>query len=65
MMDHWGYEKEEKPDFVEVTRCRHCEHWKTLVDRDNAWNGLCFGFDEFSPIVTPWNGYCFKGEKAQ
>lgn len=64
MIDHWGYEKEERPDFVEVTRCRYCEHWKTLVDRDNAWNGLCFGF-EFSPFVTPWNGYCFKGEKRK
>lgn len=66
MMDHLGYEKEERPDFVEVTRCRYCEHWETVVDRDKADIGLCYGFKLlFSPFTTPWNGYCYKGEKRK
>lgn len=65
-MDHWGYKKEERPDFVEVTRCRDCEHWETEidVDRDKAENGLCYAF-KFSLFTTPWNGYCFKGDKRK
>lgn len=25
--DHWGYEKEQQPDIVEVIRCKYCDHW--------------------------------------
>lgn len=63
-MDHWGYEKEERPDFVEVTRCRYCKHWETVIDPDKAENGLCYGF-KFSLFVTSKDEYCFRGEKRK
>ena len=38
--DHWGYEKEQQPDIVEVIRCKYCDHWdkKTHVcDRNRLF----------------------------
>ena len=57
MKDHWGYDKEKKPDIVEVVRCKDCVHWKksyTLPPR-------CEVFDWFSKK----NDYCSFAEKGE
>ena len=55
MMDHWGYEKEKKPDFVEVVRCKDCKHWYNDADTGTA----C----EFTNLGQPPDGYCNWGER--
>ena len=45
-----------------LVRCEDCEHWNPVIERDNAVNGLCYGF-EFLLFVTPKDGFCFKGDK--
>lgn len=60
--DHWGYEKEQQPDIVEVIRCKYCDSWETAYDADKAEHGLCRGHS-FSMFVTPADGYCYKGAR--
>ena len=60
--DHWGYEKEQQPDIVEVIRCKYCDHWETAYDADKAEHGLCYGH-RFSMFITPADGYCYKGAR--
>lgn len=33
MKDHWGYDKEQKPDIVEVVRCKNCiySHYDSVL----------------------------------
>ena len=59
--DHWGYEKEQQPDIVEVIRCKYCDHWETAYD---AEHGLCNGHS-FSMFFTPADGYCYKGARRE
>lgn len=53
MMDHWGYENEQKPDIVEVVRCRNCVHYEPLGND----SGKCEAFR----IVISKNHFCAKG----
>lgn len=52
MKDHWGYENEEKPDIVEVVRCRDCKHY--------AGDGMYCAND----IIVKWDYFfCYDGER--
>ena len=53
--DHWGYEKEEKPDIVEVVRCKYCRWGQPDVLLNIYW---CDG--------TPHDKdfFCANGRKA-
>lgn len=62
--DHWGYEKEQQRDIVEVIRCKNCDHWETAYDADKAEYGLCY-WNKFSMFITPAYGYCYKGERRE
>lgn len=59
MKDHWGYEKESKPDFVAVVRCKDCKHWTEVYqDKDGYKHGYCV-------ILAVDNGsfFCAYGER--
>ena len=46
--DHWGYEKEQQPDIMDVIRCKYCDHWdKTthVCDRNHLF--VCWAEDDF------------------
>ena len=43
---------------AELVRCNKCEHWEEIHETDN---GLCYGF-KYSCLVTPRDGFCFKGD---
>ena len=54
-------EIKENVSIEDLIRCHNCEHWRTLEDRNIAENGQCFGFKY--ALITPRNGFCFKGIK--
>lgn len=56
-------DKARNAEFAEVVLCRDCKHWVTVFNADKAENGLCYGFKS-TTFVTPKEGYCFKGERA-
>lgn len=58
MMDHWGYEKEERPDFVEVTRCRDCKHF---VRSEGVCKLLSNNYEP--PVYVDDDDFCSRGER--
>ena len=58
--DHWGYEKEQQPDIVEVIRCKYCDHWYNHYGKDQfPYKGQC----ELMELPTDDDFYCKGGER--
>ena len=57
--DHWGYEKEQQPDIVEVIRCKYCDHWRHKFDDDR------FGECDIGHGYIGRDFFCAAGERRE
>lgn len=69
MRDNWGYDKEQKPDIVEVVRCKDCEHYKPFVDQcglpyeNDVMGGI--GMCKITMLVIYDKYFCAVGKKGE